>query len=149
YAPLEGMRCMLASQCSKLLRMRFESSKGHVAFDLALDFEAERIQFDLFRDIHAVDTGSAESAESMYEVTRFFHDYFGNGQLQIFNADTGELIGRKDAYLPLNMYQDAKGVAADLARLKAEAERRRERDRRYGEALEFTAHGYDVVIGLK
>jgi hypothetical protein len=96
----------------------------------------ERIRFDRFRDVQAIDTGSAESAERVHEVTRFWHDYFGNGQLQIFNAETGELIGRKDAYIPVNMYQDADGVAADLAGLKAEAERRRERDRRYGEALQ-------------
>ena len=37
---------------------------------------------------------------------RFWQDYFGNGQLHIVNADTGELIGRKDAYLPMNMYLD-------------------------------------------
>jgi hypothetical protein len=145
YAPLEGMRCTLASPCGKLLRMRFESSHHDVAIDLALDFEAERIQFDLFRDVRAIDAGSAESAERVHEVTRFWHNYFGNGQLQIFNAETGELIGRKDAYLPVNMYQDGDGVAADLAGLKMEAERRRERDRRYGEALQQNGLGYAVT----
>jgi hypothetical protein len=146
YAPFEGMRCILAIPSGKFLRMRFESSHRDVAIDLALDFEAERIQFDHFRDVQAIDTGSAESAVRMHEVTRFWHDYFGNGQLQIFNAETDELIGRKDAYIPLNMYQDSDGVAADLAGLKAEAERRRERDRRYGEALQQNALGYAVTV---
>jgi hypothetical protein len=53
-------------------------------------------------------------------------DYFGNGQLHIVNADTGELIGRKDAYIPMNMYLDGEGAAAELAHWKALAEQRRE-----------------------
>ena len=47
------------------------------------------------------------------------------------------------------MYLDGDGAAAELAYWKAEAERRRERDRRYGEALHRNALGYDVTVGLK
>ena len=86
------------------------------------------------------------SAERVHEVRRFWQDYFGNGQLQIFNADTDELIGRKDAYIPVNMFLDAEGAAAELAHWKAEADRRRERDRRYGEALQQNARGYAVAV---
>jgi hypothetical protein len=147
YVPLEGMRCILANASTNLLQMRFESSRRHVAIDVALDFAAERIQFDPFRDVHAVDTGSAESAEQIFEITRFWYDHFGNGRLQIFNAETGELIARKDEFIPLNMYQDAKGVAAELARLKAEAERRRERDRRFAAEMQQNALGFAITIG--
>jgi hypothetical protein len=123
--------------------------QGDVEFAFSLDFGAERIQFDLFNDIGVRDTGSTESAERVHEVRRFEQDYFGNGQLNIVNTDTGGLIGRKDAYIPLNMYLDGDGAAAELAYWKAEAERRRERDRRYGEALHQNALGYDVTVGLK
>ena len=85
--------------------------------------------FDLFSDISVRDTGTAESAERNHEVKRFGQDYFGNGQLHMVNSDTGELIGRKDAYLPLNMYLDGKGAAAELAHWKALAEQRCERGR--------------------
>jgi hypothetical protein len=125
-----------------------DSLQGDVEFAFSLDFDAERIQFDVFNDIGVADTGSVESAERIHEVRRFWQDYFANGQLQIFNADTGELIGRKDAYIPLNMYFDADGAAAELAQWKAVAERRRERDRRYGEALELNAQKYDVTVVL-
>jgi hypothetical protein len=60
--------------------------------------------FNLFEDIAVRDTGTAESAERVHEIKRFSQDYFGNGQLHIVNAGTGELIGRKDAYVPVNMY---------------------------------------------
>ena len=46
----------------------------------------------------------AESAEERAELLRFRKEYFGNGQLHIVDAETGQLISRKDAYLPLNMW---------------------------------------------
>jgi hypothetical protein len=90
-------------QTDKLVHMRFESLQGDVWFRFSLDFGAERLHFEPLSDFGAYDTGTAESAERIHEVTRFFQDCFGNGQLHIVNADTGDLIGRKDAYIPLNM----------------------------------------------
>jgi hypothetical protein len=149
YAPLEGLRCKHIGQKGKLLHVHFASLQGDVEFAFSLDFDAERIQFDVFNDVGIADTGSAESAERVHEVRRFWQDYFGNGQLQIFDADTDELIGRKDAYIPLNMFLDADGAAAELAHWKAEAERRHQRDRSYGETLQRNALGYDVTVDLK
>jgi hypothetical protein len=103
YAPLEGLRCKHAGHTGKLVHMLFESIQGDVMFRFSLDFGAERIQFDPFCDVGVCDTGTAESAERIHEVKRFWQDHFGNGQLHIVNTDTGELIGRKDAYLPLNI----------------------------------------------
>jgi hypothetical protein len=36
-------------------------------------------------------------------VLHFMTDYICNGKLQIFDARTGALFGRKDAYLPVNV----------------------------------------------
>jgi hypothetical protein len=146
YAPLEGLRCQRVGRKDKLLHMFFASLQGDIELAFSLDFGAERIDFDLFNDIGVGDSGSTESAERVHEVRRFWQDYFGNGQLQIFNADTGELIGRKDAYIPLNMMFNAEGAAAELAYWKAEAERRRERDRAFGEAMQQNALGYNVTV---
>jgi hypothetical protein len=121
--------------------MHFESPQGDVEFNFALDFGAERIQFDLFRDIGVRDSGTAESVERIHEVKRFWQDCFGNGQLHIVHADTGELIGRKDAYLPMNMFLDHKEAAAEFAHWKAVAEQRRERDRKYAEEMQHNARG--------
>jgi hypothetical protein len=149
YAPLEGLRCKRVDHIGKLVQMQFQSLKGDVAFRFSLDFDAERIQFDLFNDIDVCDTGTADSAERVHEVRRFWQDYFGNGQLHIVNTDTGELIGRKDAYLPLNMYLDGEGAAGELTAWKALAEQRRERGRRYAEEIERNALGYDVTVTVR
>jgi hypothetical protein len=68
--------------------------------------------------------------------------------LHIVNADTGELIGRKDTYVPLNMYLNHEGAASELAYWKALAEQRRERGRKFAEEMERNALGYDVKVTL-
>jgi hypothetical protein len=127
YPPLEGLRCKHAGHAGKLVQMQFESPQSDVHFRFSLDFGAERLHFDLFSDIAVRDTGTAESAERIHEVRRFWQDYFGNGQLHIVEADTGELLSRKDAFIPVNMYLDGDGAAAELAHWKTVAEQRRER----------------------
>ena len=63
----------------------------------------------------------------MVEMSGFAKEHFGNGQLQIHNADTGELIARKDAYIPLNMWQDGKAADAEIESIKRMASDRREK----------------------
>lgn len=149
YAPLEGLRCKRIGYSGKLVQMHFESLQGDAELSFLLDFGGERIVFDLFSDVGVRDTGTAESAERVHEVKRFEQDYFGNGQLHIVNTDTGELIGRKDAYLPINMYLDDKGAKAELAHWKALTEQRRERCRRYAEEMKRNAQGYALKIVLE
>lgn len=146
YGPLEGLRCKHVSYVGKAVYMNFELLQGDVEFRLALDFGAERMVFNIFADVRGRDAGTAELAERVHEVKRFEQDYFGNGQLQIVNTDTGALIGRKDAYIPVNMYLDDEGAAATLAHWKALAEQRRERDRKFAEDLERNARGYNVHV---
>jgi Methylamine utilization protein MauJ len=148
YAPLEGLRCKHFGHTGKHVHMHFESLQGDVKVDFSLDFENERIMFDVFSGIGVRDTGSAESAERVHEVKRFEQDYFGNGQLHIVATDTGNLIGRKDAYIPMNMYLDGDSAAAELAHWKAVAEQRRERGRKYAEEMERNSRGYDVNLTL-
>lgn len=125
YAPLEGLSCKHAGRLGKVLQMHFASPEDDVQFRFGLDFGAERIQFDLFRDIGVRDAGTSASAERVHEVKRFEQDYFGNGRLEIFDSATDELLGRKDAYIPMNMYLDGEAAAAELAHWKALAEQRR------------------------
>lgn len=148
YAPLEGLRCKQLGHTGKQVHMHFESLQGDVEFDFSLDFENERIVFDLFRGIGVRDTGTADSAERVHEVKRFMHEYFGNGQLHIVETDTGKLIARKDAYLPVNMHLDGDGAAAELAEWKAIAEQRRERCRKYSDEIQRHSQGYDVSVTL-
>jgi hypothetical protein len=117
-------------------------------FRFLLDFSTERLEFSLFNDLAVKDIGTPESAERIAEVVRFQNEYFGNGELQIVNAGTGALIGRKDAYIPLNMYLDHKKAAAEVASWKIQAEQRRERARKFAEEMRQSACGYIVKVQL-
>jgi hypothetical protein len=88
----------------------------------------------------------AYRGHAFWITSSFEHDYFGNGELHIMNAETGALVGRKDAYIPLNMLFDRKAADSAIARWKALAEQRRERDKRYGKEMERNARGYDVTV---
>ncbi len=144
YKPLSNLSVKEIGQNGKVFHIRFESKSGDVIIRFQLDFGAERLNFSLGRDLFAKDTGSAESADNIAEVSRFSSDYFGNGQLHIVNADTGALIARKDAFIPVNMYLDSDAAEADIAHWKRLAEQRRDRDKRYGDEMVRLSTPYDV-----
>lgn len=148
YAPLNNLSIKHVGQDGKVFHMRFESKECDVIFRFALDFGTERLEFSLFHDIGVKDTGTVESAERIAEVRRFENDYFGNGQLHIVNAETGDLIGRKDAYIPMNMFLDQDKADAEIARWKALAVYRRERNDNFAQKMEQNARGYAVNYKL-
>jgi hypothetical protein len=147
YAPLGNLVCRALGQDGKLCHMRFGSTEGDVIFQFALDFGNERLEFSVFHDVTVTDTGSAEAAERVAEVLRFQHDYFCNGQLHIVDAETGNLIGRKDAYLPVNMFFNPEAADAEVERWKVLAELRRyPRGRLCAEEMDAQLQGYDIKV---
>jgi hypothetical protein len=133
YPPLSNLVVKEIGQKGTDLFMHFESEDGGARIRFKLDFAEERLVFELFNDLAIGDADTPEAAEAVAEVRRFSKEYFGNGQLQIYNAETGVLISRKDAYIPVNMWLDDKAADAEIARWKRLAVERRERNRRYGE----------------
>src|SRR4029077_17672582 len=146
YEPLSRLTIKEIGQNGSVFHARYESVSGDVGFRFQLDFAAERLNFSVFRDIAVQDTGSAESAERVAEVRRFMHELFGNGQLHIYDADSGELLSRKDAYIPVNMYLDLDAANADVAQWRALAAARRERAQRYADEMQRLSVGYDVRV---
>ena len=126
--------------------LTFESSNARTQFRFRLDFANESLVFNDDTDFGHTDAGDPESAEERAELLRFRKEHFGNGQLHIVDAETGQLISRKDAYLPLNTRMDHKVADAEIARWKALAAERRERDVRYADEVGRHAQGYDVKI---
>jgi hypothetical protein len=105
----------------------FESADARTQFRFRLDFANERLVFNLDTDMGHKDSGDADSAEERAEHSRFHKEYFGNGQLRIVDAETGDLLSRKDAFIPMNMYLDHEAADAEISRWKALASERRER----------------------
>lgn len=147
YPPLANLVVKGLHRDASVLTLEFTSLDELVFFRIQLDFLNERLLFNLFTDLRYKDDGSAKAADIAAELSRFSKEYFGNGQLQVFNSETGELISRKDAFIPLNMYQDGDAADAEINRWKSIAEQRRDRDNRYGTELARHAQSYRIEIG--
>lgn len=128
------------------LILLFESVDARTQFRFRLDFANERLVFNDDADVGHKDQGDADSAEERAELSRFHKEFFGNGQLRIVDAETGDLISRKDAFIPINMYLDSEAADAEIARWKALALERRERDARYADEIARHSKGYDMKI---
>jgi hypothetical protein len=146
YASLSNLTIKTLKHEGNNLFMRYSSHDELIHFRVQLDFANERLNFNLFTDLGYIDSGTAESADAISEVARFSKEYFGNGQLHIVDAESGELIARKDTFIPMNMYQDDEAADLLIARWKQLANDRRDRDKRYGDEITRLAQSYQIRI---
>jgi hypothetical protein len=78
------------------------SPDGVFAINLLLGFKDER--FDLDVENAFIDgEGGDKAIEYAIDHTEFFRDLIGNGEIEIFSADDGKFLGRKDANIPVNI----------------------------------------------
>lgn len=124
YGPLEKMIPERIEQQGQELSMVYKSTDSLVQIHFRLALTEERLKFDLFNGLYIHEDGSVAAAEHRREIQRFFRDYMLNGELQMWNADTGALLSRLDAYLPLNMMVDLDACNANIAAAEEEVERR-------------------------
>jgi len=99
---------------------------GLVEFHALLDFKSERLVFEIGRDLLLFDDQTAEAMEIAASVIKFQKGYFLNGRLRIDDADTGQLISRKDSFIPVNVMVNPAEFDANVARCMTEAEGRRD-----------------------
>lgn len=146
YAPMQNLTVKSIGQDGHKFYLLFESVEGDITFRFHLDFEAERLIFSIFDDVGVRDTGSVAAAARIRDMHQFFYDYFGNGELLIFNAETEELISRKDAYIPLNMILNPSGQASTLAYWTAIENWRHDLNNRFAVALARHNLSYNVQM---
>lgn len=116
FAPLEGMRPLQAGFGHGRVEVAYQSEDGLVDLVFWLNFAEERLEFDFQQGIVIRDDGSVAAAQNGKEVERFFRDYLGNGELQMWDADTETLVSRCDAFIPINCYLDVDAANAAIAK---------------------------------
>jgi hypothetical protein len=126
YRPFESMvpKSIEQNGSELLLIYATEDRLMEIRFRLAL--AEERLKFEIFDGIYGHDDGSVAAAEYKQESLRFLRDYMLNGVLQMWNAETGTLLSRLDAYLPVNMMFDLNASNGEIAAARAEVERRKQ-----------------------
>lgn len=125
YAALTDLHPVYMGLLERSVEVIWRSKNGLVQLRLEMDFNEERLRYDLAQGLQLADDGSAAAAEALLDATRFNDEYFGNGRLRITNAETGEELSRVDAFLPLNMMRKPGWWEKESARLRAEIEKRR------------------------
>lgn len=124
FAPLENLQPTGWSVHEGKGEVQYASADRRVSITLLLDFAAERLIFPLDVGIRFEDDGSADAAQVGKQLTMFVHDYNGNGELQIWNAEDGTQMSRCDAFIPTNVIFNPEGAKAELAHYDAEIVRR-------------------------
>jgi hypothetical protein len=112
---LERMTPVHWGLSNQRVELVYRSTDGLAELIFWLNFADERLEFDLNSSFNLYDDGSASALRNGKERCRFIWDYFGNGEIQIWNADTGKLISRVDAFIPVNMMANLDGHVAELA----------------------------------
>lgn len=118
FPPLERMVPVRGEVTPDGLAMIYRSGDGLVDFVFHLNFREERLQFNL-EDIAVREDTTARAAENAAHIARFFRDYLGNGELQLWDADTNELLSRCDAFIPTNCFLDHEAANANVAHWEA------------------------------
>jgi len=124
YKPFERMTPKSIEQQGNELLLIYATEDRLMEIRFWLAPAEERLKFEIFDGIYGSDNGSLASAEYKQESLRFYRDYMLNGELQMWNAETGALLSRLDAYLPVNMMLNLEDCNAGIAAAGAEVERR-------------------------
>lgn len=115
FSPLEGMFPLQLELGHAKARLTYRSTDQLVHLIVILDFLNERLLFDVQHSLRARDDGSATAARNAKELARFNRDYLGNGELQIWNADTGALLSKCDAFIPVNCFVDFNAADTEIS----------------------------------
>lgn len=104
----------------------FERQDGQLRVQFVLNFEEERLEFDIHNGLYGPpDDGSPEWAKIKGEIQEFAKWYYMNGCITITNSDTGELIARKDEFIPVNVIVEPDGFDREIDKWRALASERR------------------------
>lgn len=96
------------------------------AIHVGLDFKNERILFDPCSTFVLKDDHSITPVQYAIDYNEFLKVYYCNGVLELWNADSGELLGYTDPFLPCNIdaTRTFENFDKNIAHWKAELERR-------------------------
>jgi hypothetical protein len=115
FEVFENLSPVHIAQVGKKLRVEFERDDGRLRIKFYLNFANERLEFDIHDGVFgAPDDDSSTYARHKAETLEFLAAYYGNGQLRISKYETGELIARKDEFIPLNVIPDYSEFKKDV-----------------------------------
>ncbi|MBS9717035.1 methylamine utilization protein MauJ [Pseudohalocynthiibacter aestuariivivens] len=126
FEALKGLQPTSFVQDGNKVHVEFEREDGRLRVKFSLNFTEERLEFDIHDGFFgAQDDDSSTYAFHKAELTEFAKWYYLNGSIQIADSKTGELIARKDAFIPINVVVQPDEFDKDIEFWRSIAENRR------------------------
>lgn len=131
FEVFENLSPVHIAQEGNKIRMEFEREDGRLRVKFYLNFTDERREFDIHNGLFgAPEDDSSTYARHRAETLEFLAAYYGNGQLRISNFETGELIARKDEFIPVNVIPDYSELQKGVEHWRMVAKSRKELEER-------------------
>ncbi|GAB1582448.1 hypothetical protein PPNSA23_23910 [Phyllobacterium phragmitis] len=126
YAPCENLTAKVMAVEDGRAKVWCDSEDGLFSIMAGLNFREERLEIDPLNAVTLRDDGSEHAMRLAAAFVKFHRSYFGNGILQVWNAETEVLLGRCDAFLPINadMIATHNYLTEIIRRYEEEADRR-------------------------
>ena len=125
---LEGLRAEAISATEGTVVLRCTSEDGLVQAFVGLNIPGERLEFDpLEGGVHIEDDGTVLAAERNLDLVKFVQRLYGNGEIEVWNAETEDRLGRCNPFIPVNLDFMAfdRNIIRAIARLQQAIETRR------------------------
>lgn len=113
FAALTNLRSEIVAIADGCADVMCTSDDNLTGIKLRLNFAEERLQIDVKDGLRVADDGSEGAFRSCASVMRFVRDYLLNGVLEVWDWDQRKLLGRCDAFIPLNIDLQATKEAYD------------------------------------
>lgn len=101
------------------IALRLGNSAETLFLAVTIDFQKRKLLYEPQSSCGAtLDTDSRSSVGLFRKLHEFNWLYYGNGRLELWRADTDELLGMTDTYIPLNMFLNHKAMDQTRMRLQ-------------------------------
>jgi len=129
FEVLRNLQPVVVQQLGSRLALEFERPDQMLRIKFSLNFADERLEFDVHNGVFGIkDDDSSIYAEHKAQITEFMKWYFLNGCIQITDSATGELISRKDEFIPVNVMVEPAGFDKEIEYWRSIATDRRAKE---------------------
>ncbi len=120
----ENLTPRILSAVDGKIKFELHDDEHLILILIEIDFINNRLIFDL-SNIKLSDNGTQKSANFIADFVVFQGKLFANGELEIWNATDNKILGRRDQFIPVNMfYAGDKALFAEEAKWREIAKSR-------------------------
>ena len=119
FSTYENLHPASLQQHENSLIIRLHSPDDILQLVIVLDFKQWRLTFDPIEHVNILDDNSPKPMYVRSDTALFAKGKYLNGQIEIYNTETNELLARTDPFIPVNI--DLRTTADNMDRISAES----------------------------